>query len=170
MGMRIEAQSNSRRDALICEREDLMIRHASSHYYFSSAQVVQLLQLLPDDHTYASDPLVGKPTGPRHVERLATLFSVITDIENVCFRDLLGHTTYDADGNHFVTFEELAAILKAPTPFVQLSNRLGPVNLFNAFLPSGEYVLDLRIPVRAKSFQCVLLQCNSAVSMVTFAN
>jgi hypothetical protein len=157
IGANVEARSKNHRNAVIFDRQEQMIRHASAFYFFSTKQVVQLLQLVPDDHTYASDPLVGKPTGKRHVERLVTLFSVIADIENVSFRDLLGHTTYDADGNHFVTFEELAAIIKTPTPFVQLTNRLGSANLFNALRPEGEYALDLRVPDQRQVAQLLVV-------------
>ena len=57
-------------------------------YFFSSTQIEQILQLID-----------AGPAREAHVKALVTLHAVITDIENVDFPGLLGHTTYDKDGN-----------------------------------------------------------------------
>ena len=105
---------------------------------------VAVQEFVPDDHTYAEDVLVNTAVGLRHVELLITLFSRVSDLENMDLRSLLGHTTYDADGNHFVTADELAAIYHSPTPYILLTNRLGAANIFNPLRPEGEYALNLR--------------------------
>lgn len=71
-----------------------------------------------------------------HVLALVTLFSCITDMEGVRFDYLLGHLQYDTDGNHFVTPEELQALRSSP--FLRLSHRIGPANLFNPLRPDRE--------------------------------
>jgi hypothetical protein len=115
----------------ICRRQCLMIRRATLQWYFSSEQVARVLETIPH---------AGRRRG--QVEALVTMFSRITDLENVRFDRLLGFEGYDRDGNHYVSAEELKKM--SGDPFVYLNHRLGPANLFNPLRPEREYALNLR--------------------------
>ena len=139
------AKSMKEKKELVAERCLLIIRRATMQYYFSSEQVERVMETVYDDHTHRENKLVGKPVGPGHVGVLCTLFSRITDVENFDFRKALGHTTYDEDGNHSVSVDEIVYLKQNPTPYVILTDRLGLANMFNPLLPDGEYALNLRV-------------------------
>ena len=143
--------------SVVFERSLQLIRRATVQYYFSSAQVGRLLETVYDDDTYKDNVLVGKPVGLQHVELLTAVFSRISDIENMDFRKILGHTTYDADGNHSVSVDEIVYLRQHPPPFVILTDRLGVANLFNPLLPDGEYALNLRIRDERQVAQMLVL-------------
>ena len=142
---------------VVFERSLQLIRRATVQYYFSSAQVGRLLETVYDDDTYRDNVLVGKPVGLQHVELLTAVFSRISDIENMDFRKILGHTTYDADGNHSVSVDEIVYLRQHPPPFVILTDRLGVANLFNPLLPDGEYALNLRVRDERQVAQMLVL-------------
>eukprot|EP01043_Picozoa_sp_COSAG02_P006478 COSAG02_NODE_185_length_30442_cov_59.370168_5_plen_827_part_00 len=150
-------QTKKEQRAIVFERSLLMIRRASTQYYFSSTQVGRMLETVYDDDTYKENSLVGKPVGLNHVELLTAVFSRITDIENVDFRELLGHTTYDEDGNHSVSVDEILYLRQNPPPYVILTDRIGVANLFNPLLPDGEYALNLRVRDERQVAQMLVL-------------
>ena len=97
-----------------------MLRRATMQYFFSADQVCKILQTIDKG-----------PKGSAHVEALVTLFACITDIERVDFPGLLGHVSYDKDGNHMIDRNELEELKKEKNAWVMLERRLGPANLFN---------------------------------------
>ena len=135
--------SVQQQESEVARRQLLMLRRATNEHYFSAAQAKQLVE---------SIPIGSKKTAYHRVEALVVLFSRITDIENIFFDRLLGHTGYDQDGNHMVTVEELEAMQDEPFPL--LCNRLGIGNLFNPLRPEREYALNLR-----KSDERAVCQC-----------
>lgn len=143
--------------AVVFERCQQLIRRASVQYHFSSTQVARMLETVYDDDTYKDNILVGKPVGMHHVELLTSVFSRITDLENMDFREVLGHTTYDADGNHSVSVDEIVYLRQNPPPYVILTDRLGVANLFNPLLPDGEYALNLRVRDERQVAQMLVL-------------
>ena len=78
------------------------------------------------------------------------MFSRITDIEELDVGKLLGHTTFDSDGNGWITEDELAQLCNESSPdvntlrYLQACHRLGHANLFNPLFPEKEYALNLR--------------------------
>lgn len=150
-------QTKKEQKTIVFERSLQMIRRASTQYYFSSTQVGQMLETVYDDDTYKENSLVGKPVGLNHVELLTAVFSRISDIENMDFRELLGHTTYDEDGNHSVSVDEILYLRQNPPPYVILTDRIGVANLFNPLLPDGEYALNLRVRDERQVAQMLVL-------------
>ena len=78
-----------------------------------------------------------------HVEALVIMFTVITDLENVRFDYLLGHKSYDQDGNHFVSARVSFLIESSVYPALPL-----PCPFFRV---RHELRLDLRLRRRRKS-------------------
>jgi hypothetical protein len=151
------ARTKKEQKAIVFERSLQIIRRASTQYYFSSTQVGRMLETVYDDYTYRDNSLVGKPVGLNHVELLTAVFSRVSDIENMDFRELLGHTTYDEDGNHSVSVDEILYLRQNPPPYVILTDRLGVANLFNPLLPDGEYALNLRVRDERQVAQMLVL-------------
>lgn len=151
------ARTKKEQREIVFERSLQIIRRASTQYYFSSRQVGRMLETVYDDYAYRDNSLVGKPVGLGHVELLTAVFSRISDIENVDFRELLGHTTYDEDGNHSVSVDEILYLRQNPPPYVILTDRLGVANLFNPLLPDGEYALNLRVRDERQVAQMLVL-------------
>lgn len=143
--------------AVVFERTQQLVRRASMQYYFCTQQVLRMLETVHDDATYKDNDLVGKPVGLNHVEMLTSVFSRITDVENLDFREILGHTTYDADGNHSVSVDEIVYLRQYPPPYVILTDRLGVANMFNPLRPDGEYALNLRVRDERQVAQMLVL-------------
>lgn len=118
---------------MVRDKQLQMLRRSTMQYFFNAQQVTAIL-----------DVIDAGPDKRAHVEALVILFAVITDLERVNFPQLLGHTTYDKDGNHIVDWDELRALRQERNPWVVLESRLGPANLFNPIRPEREYALDLR--------------------------
>ena len=165
---RVEAVTSKKaKQQLVFERQINIIRRCSIQYYFSSEQVMQLLEAVPDDHSFADNPLVGKPVGTRHVELLTTVFSRITDLEVMDFAAALGHTTYDADGYGTVDVDEIQFLRENPPPYVTFTDRIGVANIFNPLRPEGEYALNLRVlDERATAQMLVLLSTEPGANML----
>ena len=159
--------SKKAKQQLVFERQINIIRRCSIQYYFSSEQVMRLLEAVPDDHSFADNPLVGKPVGTRHVELLTTVFSRITDLEVMDFAAALGHTTYDADGYGTVDVDEIQFLRENPPPYVTFTDRIGVANIFNPLRPEGEYALNLRVlDERATAQMLVLLSTEPGANML----
>ena len=130
----IEANKSDRLRT-IAKRQLLILRRSTSQWYFSVAQCKQILEAIP---------------GAFHVEAICTMFSRITDIENLAAASLLHHKTFDKDGNGWITEDELAELKSANSPdnhthrYLQLLQRIGWANLFNPLFPEREYALDLK--------------------------
>ena len=105
---------------MVRDRQLQMLRRATMQYFFSADQVRKILHVIDKG-----------PKGSAHVEALVTLFACITDIERVDFPGLLGHVSYDKDGNHMIDWNELEELKKEKNAWVMLERRLGPANLFN---------------------------------------
>ena len=143
---RMSATSVSSAKKLRREKQLQMLRRSTMQYFFSSEQVKQILEVIDEG-----------PAKYGHVEALVILFAVITDIERVEFPKLLGHVTYDKDGNHIVDWDELAELRQERNPWVVLESRLGPANLFNPIRPEREYALDLRLHDCRMVAQCLVI-------------
>ena len=87
--------SEPARRHMIAKRQLLMLRRATIMCYFSCAQLERVLAAVPEEF---------------HVEVIVTLFSRLTDIENLDCARLLKHETFDKDGNGCVMWEELEAL------------------------------------------------------------
>ena len=85
----------------IARRQNLMLRRSTMEYYYSAEQVEQIVNVVPAG---------SQSSGWHRVETLVTLFSRITDIEACPLDTLLNFSTYDDDGNHLVSLEELEAM------------------------------------------------------------
>lgn len=129
----VSARSKEAAKGMVRDKQLQMLRRSTMQYFFSSQQVRVILEAID-----------AGPHKKAHVEALVILFAVILDLERVNFPQVLGHTTYDRDGNHFVDWDELKELRKERNPWVVLESRLGPANLFNPILPEREYALDLR--------------------------
>ena len=127
--------SAAQRNHVIAKRQLLMLRRATIMFYFSCEQLERILEAMPEEN---------------HVEVLVTLFSRITDIENLDCARLLKHDTFDKDGNGCVMWEELQMLKSDDSPdvhtkrYLQLCERIGQANLFNPIYPEREYALNLR--------------------------
>lgn len=95
--------SESARRHMVAKRQLLMLRRATIMCYFSCAQLERVLAAVPEDY---------------HVEVIVTLFSRLTDIENLDCARLLKHETFDKDGNGYVMWEELEALKAEDSPDV----------------------------------------------------
>jgi hypothetical protein len=82
----------------IARRQNMMLRRSTLEYYYSAAQVAQLVNVVPVGST---------KSGWHRVETCVILFSRIGDLENCSMDTLLNFSTYDNDGNHLVSLEEL---------------------------------------------------------------
>lgn len=128
-------QMKSDRLHIIAKRQLLMLRRSTAQWYFSVAQCTKILEAIPAWH---------------HVEAIVIMFSRITDIENLDVATLLGHKTFDKDGNGWITEEELAQLRHessseiATQRYLQACHRIGHANLFNPLFPEREYALNLR--------------------------
>lgn len=76
------------------------------------------------------------------VEALVTLWSRVTDLENLHCDRILKFKGYDRDGNNYVSNAELEKMKN--DPFIQLNKRLGAANLLNILNPDRQYALNLR--------------------------
>ena len=106
-----------------------------------------------------------------HVDVMVILFARITDMECVHWHSLMGHVSFDKDGNNFVEGSELARIVElqdmapdldlwcyeegeyrvedadlAAIRYLNCVARLGHSNMFNPLIPEGEYILNLAVP------------------------
>ena len=119
----------------VAKRQLTMLRRSTAQWYFSVAQCTKILEAIP---------------AAAHVDAIVTMFSRITDIENLDVGQLLGHKTFDSDGNGWITEDELAELNSAATPqvetqrYLQVCRRIGHANLFNPLFPEREYALNLR--------------------------
>ena len=142
----VSASSAEVAKSMVRDKQLQMLRRSTMQFFFSSQQVTAIL-----------DVIDAGPDKKAHVEALVILFAVITDIECVKFAELLGHTTYDKDGNHVVDWNELKALRLERNPWVVLESRLGPANLFNPIRPEREYALDLRQSDCRMVAQCLVV-------------
>ena len=129
----VSASSAEVAKSMVRDKQLQMLRRSTMQFFYSSQQLNAILEVID-----------AGPEKKAHVEALVILFAVITDIERVNFPEILGHTTYDKDGNHLVDWNELKALKLERNPWVVLESRLGPANLFNPLRPEREYALDLR--------------------------
>ena len=119
----------------IAKRQLTMLRRSTAQWYFSVAQCTKILEAIP---------------AAAHVDAIVTMFSRITDIENLDVGKLLGHRTFDSDGNGWITEDELAELNSETTTqietqrYLQVCHRIGHANLFNPLFPEREYALNLR--------------------------
>lgn len=93
----------SARRHLIAKRQLVMLRRATVMFYFSCAQLERVMEAVPEEY---------------HVEVIVTMFSRITDLENLDSAQLLKHDTFDKDGNGCVMWEELQMLRSAESPDV----------------------------------------------------
>jgi Ran GTPase-activating protein (RanGAP) involved in mRNA processing and transport len=119
----------------IAKRQLTMLRRCTAQWYFSVAQCNRILEAIPEAF---------------HVEAIVIMFSRITDIENLDVSSMLGHTTFDKDGNGWITEDELAELKSASSSdvctqrYLQVCHRIGHANLFNPLFPESEYALNLK--------------------------
>ena len=132
----IIVDSPSEREHAIGRRQLLMLRRATISFYFSCEQLQKILTAIPSSE--------------HHVEAIVTVFSRLTDIENLDCGKLLGHDTFDKDGNGCVMWDELQHLKSDESPdvntrrYLELCERIGQANLFNPLFPEREYALDLK--------------------------
>lgn len=93
----------SARTHFVAKRQLLMLRRATVTCYFSCKQLERVLAAVPEEY---------------HVEVIVTLFSRLTDIENLDCARLLKHDTFDKDGNGCVMWEELEMLKSEDSPDV----------------------------------------------------
>ena len=102
-----------------------MLRRATFEHYFDVAQLEHVLRIVPKCH---------------RIEAIVTVWSQLTDLESFRVYDYIG---YDPTVTMAVDHvrDQKSFDWRA---YLEVSDRIGPSNLFNPLQPEGYYQLDLR--------------------------
>ena len=151
IGVQVIVASVTEKEDLIVQRQVLMLRQALRHFVVSAKQVEAILHELPGEPTADS-------CAKHRVEVLIAAFGRVIDLENCNWARWLGFKSYDTDGNGYVLWDEVAKMRAAGrTPYLELLDRLGYLNLYNPLRPDGEYALQLSVHEERKLAEMLVM-------------